>query len=357
MSRSSRASALLTLSTHAIISSSISSWAYSFRSWGRHARRDRTPTPSPQVERSTTASRRGGGGRHGKSREQTQHVATAVSKAIASMEQSLGIRLLDRTSRGVQATMYGETLLRGGIAVFDELAKSLNQIRFLSIPEEGIVRIGCTEPGAAGFVPTVIVKFAQDRPRVLFEVMTADPTTLVEERLIRRQVDLVIGALPAIRSKTEVEVVRLFPDRMVIIASRHSKWAKRRKIKLADLVDEPWVLPRAGSTCCRRLSQSRRGATKPRRQRLLHSAHVAFACPGGSPCRSARPIGMVQTASPAEGAPRSLSGCAPRGGDRHVTEPNSRPANEAVYRLRSGAGRRGLSVPLGPFWVNSTYSR
>ena len=191
----------------------------------------------------------------------------AVSKALASMEHAVGVRLVDRTTRGVRATMYGEALLSCGTTVFDELTQSLNRIRFLSDPSAGLVRIGCTETGAASFVPTVIAKFAQERTRVLFEVTTADPMTLVEQRLVQRHVDLVIGALPIIRTKNDFDVVRLFPDRMVVMASRKSKWARRREIKLSDLVDESWVLPPSGTEPANLIADAFRkaGATPPRR--------------------------------------------------------------------------------------------
>ena len=191
----------------------------------------------------------------------------AVSKTIAAMEHAFGVRLLDRGPRGVQATLYGEALLSGGVTVFDGLTQSLNRMRFLSDPSAELVRIGCTEAGAASFVPTVIAKFAQERPRAMFEVTTADPVTLVEQRLAQRQVDLVIGALPTLKSKEDIDVVRLFPDRTVVMASRHSKWAKRRRIKLSDLVNEAWVLPPSGSEAADLIADAFRkaGTAPPRR--------------------------------------------------------------------------------------------
>src|SRR5262245_16382747 len=80
----------------------------------------------------------------------------AVSKAIASLESTLRVRLLDRTPHGVEPTQYGHALLEGGIAVFDELTKSVQRINHLADPTGGEVRIGCTEAGAAGFVPAVV---------------------------------------------------------------------------------------------------------------------------------------------------------------------------------------------------------
>src|SRR4030095_6612486 len=49
----------------------------------------------------------------------------AVSKAIAALEHTLGVRLLERHPQGVDPTIYGRALLKGGSAVFDELAHTL----------------------------------------------------------------------------------------------------------------------------------------------------------------------------------------------------------------------------------------
>ena len=85
----------------------------------------------------------------------------AISKAIASLETTLRVRLLDRNPQGVELTIFGRALLDGGIAVFDELIKSVKQIEYLTDPTGGEVSIGCTEAGAAGFVPTVIAHLSQ----------------------------------------------------------------------------------------------------------------------------------------------------------------------------------------------------
>src|SRR4029453_2363625 len=81
---------------------------------------------------------------------------SAVSKAIAALERTLGVRLLDRNPHGVELTAYGRALLKGGVAVFDELKQSMQQIAFLADPTAGELRIGCTEVGAVALVPAVV---------------------------------------------------------------------------------------------------------------------------------------------------------------------------------------------------------
>ena len=56
-----------------------------------------------------------------------------VSKAIADLEHMVGVRLLDRSPQGIEATIYGRTLLNRSLAAFDELRQGVNEIEFLLI--------------------------------------------------------------------------------------------------------------------------------------------------------------------------------------------------------------------------------
>src|ERR1700730_5385295 len=119
----------------------------------------------------------------------------AVSKAVAALESTLRVRLLDRKPQGVEPTVYGHALLDGGVAVFDELIKSVKQIEHLADPTAGELRIGCTEAGATGLVPAVVGHLSERYPRVVFRVATADPVTLIERELPQRKIELAIGAV------------------------------------------------------------------------------------------------------------------------------------------------------------------
>jgi len=49
----------------------------------------------------------------------------AVSKAIAQMEETLGVRLIDRGRQGVEPTPHGRALLKRGVAIYDELRQGI----------------------------------------------------------------------------------------------------------------------------------------------------------------------------------------------------------------------------------------
>jgi DNA-binding transcriptional LysR family regulator len=193
----------------------------------------------------------------------------AVSKAIKALEQTLSVRLLDRTPQGVQPTIYGEALLKGGIAVFDELRQSVRQIQFLADPTAGELHIGCTEAGAAGFVPSIIEQFSRQYPRVTFRVTTGDASIFMQRDLPQRHVDLAVGALPDANSNSDITSAVLFNDSYFVMAGARSKWSRRRNIVLADLLDEPWILPPPESTMGLHISQAFRSqGVEPPRSRV-----------------------------------------------------------------------------------------
>src|SRR5262245_30033858 len=94
----------------------------------------------------------------------------AVSRAIADMELTLGLRLPDRGRQGVEPTAYGRALVRRGTTIFDELTQGLQELEFLADPTRGELRIGSSESVAAGLLPVVIDRFTRLHPGIRVNV-------------------------------------------------------------------------------------------------------------------------------------------------------------------------------------------
>jgi len=166
----------------------------------------------------------------------------AVSEAIATLEAALGVRLLDRTPQGVEPTRYASALLRRGLVVFDELRQGIKEIEFLADPAAGEVRVGSIESLTAGFVPEVIDQFSREYPRVLVHVVNTTAATQEFRELRERTVDLLVGRMLRPVADDEIDAEILFQDPYFVVVGSRSPWARRRKIALADLVNEPWIL-------------------------------------------------------------------------------------------------------------------
>jgi DNA-binding transcriptional LysR family regulator len=166
-----------------------------------------------------------------------------VSKTISDLEETLGVRLFDRSARGVELTAYGQALLNCGTAVFDELRQGLQRIECLADASAGDLRIGCPDIMTAGVVPPLVEQFLGRYPRVRLHVEHAETALGQFQTLRERRVDLLIGRLPGQFSVEDLEAEPLLDETFIALAGLQSPWARRRQLTLADLVDEPWVLP------------------------------------------------------------------------------------------------------------------
>src|SRR5467141_3069887 len=165
----------------------------------------------------------------------------AVSEAIANLEAALGVRLLDRTPRGVEPTLYASALLKRGLVVFDELRQGIKEIEFLADPTAGEVRIGSIESLTAGFVPEVIDQFSRKYPRVLVHVVNTQLATQEFRELRERTVDLSLGRILGPVADDKIDAEMPFQDEYFVVAASSSPRARRRNTARADLRDEPWI--------------------------------------------------------------------------------------------------------------------
>lgn len=209
---------------------------------------------------------------HGSLAKAASHLGVshpAVSQLIADLEHVLGARLFDRTSRGVTPTIYGQALLGRSRAAFDELQQGIRDIEFLSDPAVGEIRFGCPEGLEAILVP-VIEQFTPRFPGIVLDVHVEEIESL-GAKLRDRSLDFTLQRLrlPPVDDPSlgdlSVDVI-LDDDELMVVAGLKSRWAGRRKIDLADIVDEPWILSGPPSWNYRVVSEAfgARGLRMPR---------------------------------------------------------------------------------------------
>jgi DNA-binding transcriptional LysR family regulator len=177
-----------------------------------------------------------------KAAEQLHMSQAAVSKAIAELEDALGVRLLDRTSKGVEPTVYGQALLRRGRTIFDELRQGVNEISFLTDPGMGELSVGCGESLMASLVPAVIERLHRLHPKLVFKMESGDPPVLLNHFLRQRICEMVLIRPWEPLSDPDLQVEPLLHERIAVVADAQSVWARRRKLSLEELIDAPWIL-------------------------------------------------------------------------------------------------------------------
>jgi len=180
-----------------------------------------------------------------KAAEQLGVSQPAISKVIGDLEHTLGVRLLDRSRRGVEPTIYGNALLKRGLIAFDELKQSIKDIEFLADPTAGELTIGCADSIAATILRPIVEQFFARHPRTALRTELVPSPAINDPGLRDRKYDLVIGRqpMPLAHVSDDLRAEYLFDDHLVVAAGVHTPWASRRRIDLGELVNEPWILP------------------------------------------------------------------------------------------------------------------
>jgi DNA-binding transcriptional LysR family regulator len=173
----------------------------------------------------------------------------AVSDIITGLEDAIGEQLLNRHWRGADPTPYGRALMQRSLIVFDELKQGIKDIELLADPTAGELRIGCVDSIAATILPPIIDEFAKQYPRVRLHVdrLVTGEVELMKLRARGLDVVLVRHFRPFANESDDLTVETLFEDCLVIVCGRKSRFARRKKIGLADLAQEPWILTPADS--------------------------------------------------------------------------------------------------------------
>ena len=201
-----------------------------------------------------------------------------VSKTISELERTLGVRLLDRSSQGVELTTHGAALLNCGVTVFNEMRHGLELLEALSDPTSGELRVGCPEITMAGLLPAIVERLFQDYPRVRLHVVMAQTAMLQFQELRERNIDLLIGRVSQELSANDLISEILFDEPFLAVVGKNSKLARRRHVDIKGA-----LLANLGScrltTACRARLFFRFFAPA----NCSRPSRASLPCPGNSP--------------------------------------------------------------------------
>jgi len=138
-------------------------------------------------------------------------------RAIADLEHTLRMRLFDRSAQGVEATQYGQALLRRGLAAFDELAQGVKDIEFLADPSGGELRVGSTPGLADGIGVAVIDRLSRRYPRISVHLVPGGVHAQFED-LRARRIELGFAGTTVPISQPDIEAEALFEEPLAVLA-------------------------------------------------------------------------------------------------------------------------------------------
>jgi len=170
-----------------------------------------------------------------------------LSRQIQDLEDELGVKLFDRTTRGLALTRAGEAFLGETRQTLSQAERAALLARAANRGETGSLSVAILPPIGGLFLPPVLRAFRERFPSVDVNVVDRMPSAHISA-LLDRKIDVGFVPMPVVKLPPDLEYEPIQDiSIMVAMASGHSL-AKRRQLTLAQLAREPLLLinPAAG---------------------------------------------------------------------------------------------------------------
>lgn len=163
----------------------------------------------------------------------------ALTGAVRRLEASLGTALFEKAGRGIRLTAAGQALAERARSLRLAAEDTVREIGELGSGVAGSVRVGVLPTLARFLMPPLCREFLREAPGVHLRTVIAQNDVLAAQ-LEAGEVDLILttGALAGTGLVRHV----ILEDEAVVIASRAHPVLRRRKLRLADLLEYRWVL-------------------------------------------------------------------------------------------------------------------
>ncbi|MDI5970031.1 LysR substrate-binding domain-containing protein [Streptomyces sp. SL13] len=156
----------------------------------------------------------------------------ALSAAVAALEEVLGMRLLERTTRRVLLTQPGERLAARARAVLEAVGELLEEADAVRAPFTGALRLGVIPTVAPYLLPTVLALVRRRYPDLDLQVHE-EPTAALLDGLAAGRLDLLLLAVPlGLPTITELP---LFDEDFVLVVPDGHRLAGREDIPRSEL--------------------------------------------------------------------------------------------------------------------------
>jgi DNA-binding transcriptional LysR family regulator len=175
--------------------------------------------------------------------EQLFVTQSAVSVLIRQMEEGLGARLFDRTTRSLQPTQAA----REAIVVAQRVLRDVDSLgaglRDLTGLRRGRVCIAVTPTLAEILLPRIVAAFGARHPEIHLVIDDCAPEQFVS-RVIGEHVDFGIGTPE--RAGADVQTHTLVRDHLSVVCLRSHPLAMRSRVRWVDLAGHPVITVRPG---------------------------------------------------------------------------------------------------------------
>lgn len=170
----------------------------------------------------------------------------AVSQTLRQVEYMLGVKLFQRSTRGMRLTESGEAVLRRVKLALDELRRAHEDLSALRGRMRGRIVVGSLPLSAGVLVPRAVDRVLARHGDLHVTIVDGTYDALLNQ-LLHADVDVIVGALRSPPVPPDVVQEALFSDTLSVVVRQGHPLLEMPAQGLRDLVDASWIAPLAGT--------------------------------------------------------------------------------------------------------------
>jgi DNA-binding transcriptional LysR family regulator len=163
---------------------------------------------------------------------------STLSRAMARLEADLGVALLARHGRAISLTPAGRSFARFAERALGEVERAAEAVRTDADPAAGKVAFGFLHTMGPETVPELLRAFRADHPRVRFALVQSYGEDMIE-RMRAGELDLCLTS--PVPEAPDLVTRRLDEQRLFLVVPADHRLAGRRRVRLAEAAEEPFV--------------------------------------------------------------------------------------------------------------------
>lgn len=175
------------------------------------------------------------------------YTPSAISQQVKLFEGEVKLPLLERHPRGVRLTDAGRVVVDAADKIRRLLQAADNELAEIAGLRRGSLRLGAFPTAGASLVPVAITEFQLRHPEVDLSVRSARLAEML--RLLEgREIDVALlwdypwCRIEKAADPTVVATRHLLDDPMEVVVARTHRHARRRRVRLAELAGERWII-------------------------------------------------------------------------------------------------------------------
>ncbi len=164
----------------------------------------------------------------------------ALSRSLSQLEQQLNLTLFDRTTRSIELTSAGHSLLHYANTILSQLEQAEQELEGIS---RGKITIGIIPAFSPDLLATSIHQLRIDHPEIKIDIHTKEANELYQ-MLLDGSVDIMLSHAEFSADFEKSTIHELYQEASTIVCCPNSQLSKLTNIGIADIIASPWILPK-----------------------------------------------------------------------------------------------------------------